>query len=59
MKSGTVDWAIAATPESTCCSPQATSQNGIAFAMTPSTAHWRHEARSSATARRLPIVAAR
>ena len=29
VKSGTVAWAIAATPESTCCSPQAISQNGI------------------------------
>jgi hypothetical protein len=59
VKSGTVAWAIAATPESTCCSPHAMSQNGTAFAITPSTAHCRHEARSSETARRVPRVTAR
>jgi hypothetical protein len=59
VKSGTVDCAIAAIPESTCFSPQATSQNGSAFASTPITNHWRHEARSSENARLAPIVVAR
>ena len=59
MKSGTVACAIAATPESTYCSPHAISQNGTAFETTPRTAHCRHAARSSESARRPPSVAAR
>ena len=54
MKSGTVACAIAATPESTYCSPHAISQNGTAFETTPRTAHCRHAARSSESARRSP-----
>ncbi len=54
VKSGTVDCAMAAIPESMCFSPHATSQNGTAFAIAPITSHWRHEARSSRSARVQP-----
>ena len=42
-----------------CFSPQPTSQNGSAFAITPSTIQRRQEARSSVTARAAPIECAR
>ena len=54
MKSGTVDCAMAAIPESTCFSPHATSQNGTALAIAPIASHWRHEERSSPSARVQP-----
>ena len=51
-----VDWAIAATLESMCSSPQATSQNGAAALRTPSTTQARQDARIPVTAGPAPIV---
>ncbi len=47
LKSGTVAFAIAATPESMCVSPQAISVNGSAALTSPSTRPARHAPRSS------------
>ena len=54
MKSGTVAFAIAATPESMCVSPQAISVNGSAALTSPSTRPARHAPRSSAKPFRTP-----
>src|SRR4051812_24331865 len=52
-KIGTDELATAATPESTCVSPQAISVNGIAALIAPSTRPGRH----AATTARRPYVA--
>ena len=53
-KIGTVEFAIAATPESTCFSPQAMSVNGMAMLMRPSSAPPRPVPRIAETAPRKP-----
>ena len=53
-KIGTVELAIAATPESTCFSPQAMSVNGMAMLMRPSSAPPRPVPRIAETAPRKP-----
>ena len=59
MNIGTVACAIPATLESMCFSPQATSQNGSAALITPSTRQGNHAARSWASALRPPSRQAR
>ena len=58
-KIGTVAWAIAAGPESMCCSPQATSQKGSAALSRPSTSDSRQAVRRRLTAVAGPSVTPR
>ena len=58
-KIGTDAWAIAATPESMCVSPQAIRVNGIAPLIAPNTRPSRHAVRTPRSALPAPVVAAR
>ena len=55
-KTGTVEFAIAATPESMCFSPQAMSVKGSAPLMIPRTSPSRDAARTWETAVRKPML---
>ena len=59
LKIGTVEFAIAATPESMYFSPHAMSVNGIAPLTTPIASPCHPAARTSASASRQPLLATR